>query len=59
MVIFRHDAGTAIYDVFLGFDATFTNPPVETTILAPALLGAWNASIIHLRREKMCRGGRR
>lgn len=59
MNIFRSDAGPAVYNALLGFDAATTTPPVKTTIFALARLYAWIASVVHLFLEEDCRKGRR
>lgn len=52
MLSCRHDAGPAVYDAFLGFDAAFTTPPFKTTIPALARSDASMASVIHFFRER-------
>lgn len=59
IVVFRYDANPAVYGVFFGFDAASAAPLADTTILAPALLDAENASVIGLLRKKDSPGGRR
>lgn len=60
MIIFRHDAGPAVYQAFIGFNPlSEANTPVDVTVLALARLDAWIASVVELLAETDSRGGRR
>lgn len=58
MIIFRSDAGPAVYSAFIGFQHASSTTPVESTILALAEPDACTASFLHVLCEKESRKGR-
>lgn len=53
MVTFCGDAGSAVYNVFIGFDLASSTKPVETAVSASVRLDAWIVSVKDPVRKKM------
>lgn len=59
MIIFRHDAGAAVYNACIGFDSASSITTAKKTLLALARRDAWTVSIVEFLRKREFRGGQR
>lgn len=51
-VIFRHDAGSGVYDAFIGSGSAPSTRLVETIVLVSARLDAWTALVLQSFQKK-------